>query len=36
MVQAALEGAAAALQPHLLHSTELIESPHAELGGVVL
>ncbi|HEX4620759.1 MAG TPA: BMC domain-containing protein [Myxococcaceae bacterium] len=36
MTQAALEAAGAALQPHLLLSTELIEQPHSELKGPVL
>lgn len=35
-VEAALEGAAAAVQPSLLVATELIQRPHAELRGKVL
>lgn len=35
-VEAALEGAAAAVQPTLLVATELIERPHAELRGKVI
>lgn len=35
MVQAALEGAAAAVEPHLLLTTELIERPHPDLRGRV-
>ena len=35
MLQAALEGAAAAIDPSLLQTTELIERPHPELRGCV-
>lgn len=35
-VEAALEGAAAAVEPHLLIATELIERPHPELRGRVV
>ncbi len=35
-VEAALEGAAAAVQPSLLVATELIQRPHADLRGKVL
>jgi microcompartment protein CcmL/EutN len=34
-VEAALEGAAAAIEPHLLVTTEIIERPHPELRGPV-
>jgi microcompartment protein CcmL/EutN len=36
MVEAALEGAAAAVEPHLLQATELIQRPSPELVGRVL
>ncbi|MHB8875509.1 MAG: BMC domain-containing protein [Myxococcaceae bacterium] len=36
MVEAALEGAAAAIEPSLLLTTELIRRPHVELRGPVL
>jgi hypothetical protein len=36
MVEAALEGAAAAVEPHLLLTTELIQRPSPELRGRVL
>ncbi len=36
MVEAALEGAAAAVEPHLLQATELIQRPSPELKGRVL
>lgn len=35
-VEAALDGAAASVEPHLLVATELIQRPHAELRGRVL